>query len=97
MNLNFNGILELNDNNQYIVNNKNVSDVLENNWKKEVPATYSLFVNGKQFKSEECVLRKEKYKGLLYDLHAEGVNIDNKLFNAVGKLIELDITYGKVS
>jgi HD-like signal output (HDOD) protein len=94
-----NGLLELNEDNDYVVNKgtgneKNISQLLRHNWKYEIPATYSLSVGKKDYITEECVLQYKKSIGILYELHAESKNIEEKLFNACGKHIEFTITTG---
>ncbi len=91
------GLLELNENNEYIVDSgtnkkQNISEALYHNWMYEVPAIYSIVVGNKTYTSEECVLQKKKSIGLLYDYHAENKNIEQLLFNACGKRIEFIIT-----
>ena len=90
------GILELDDNNDYIVNGENISDKLNKNWKDEIPAKYSLYIGKEAFISEECVLQKRKNKGLLYDMFAERFNLEDKLFNSVGRNIEFEIASEEV-
>jgi hypothetical protein len=89
-----NGILELNEENEYVVGNENISKLLYHNWKYEIPATYSISVGKRTFTSEECVLQKKKAVGLLYEYHAENTNLEEKLFKACDKHIEFTITTG---
>jgi hypothetical protein len=86
------GLLELNENNEYIVKEQNISRLLHHNWKYEIPATYSLSVGNKTFTSEEIVLQKKKAVGLLYEYHADNVNLEDRLFRACGKNIEFTVT-----
>lgn len=89
-----NGLLELNEDNEYVVGEDNISRLLYHNWKYEIPATYSLSVGRKDFTSEECVLQKQKGVGFLYEFFAETNNLEERLFNACGKHIEFTITTG---
>ena len=80
------------EDNEYIAGEQNISKLLKYNWKHEIPSIYSLSVGTKSYTSEECVLQYKKSIGKLYELHAENVNLEDRLFRACGKQIEFTIT-----